>query len=96
MVAKKRHLTNPSDEGLMQGEEFATGYVLCVSLSPLFVKKEKVNFKNQFLVHLSTVVVLKYSDRSWVTIQSARWVTIQSASTIKPHPELYPYVKVPA
>jgi hypothetical protein len=33
---------------------------------------EKVNFKNQLLVHLSTVAVSKCSYRSWVNIQSAR------------------------
>ncbi|MDO8349768.1 MAG: hypothetical protein Q7S94_01270, partial [Gallionella sp.] len=44
-------------------------------------KWEKVNFKNQFLVHLSTVAVPKNSSLSWVNIQSAHWVTIRSAST---------------
>lgn len=33
---------------------------------------EKVNFKNQLLVHLSTVAGSKNSDLSWVNIQSAR------------------------
>jgi hypothetical protein len=33
------------------------------------------------LVHLSTAVGSKYSDRTWVNIQSARWVNIQSART---------------
>ena len=47
----------------------------------LFKKMEKVNFKNQLLVHLSTVAGSKYSDRSWVNIQSAQWVNIQSART---------------
>src|SRR4030067_2458083 len=42
---------------------------------------EKVNFKNQLLVHLSTVAVSKCSYRSWVNIQSAGWVNIQSART---------------
>jgi len=45
---------------------------------------EKVNFKNQLLVHLSTVAVSKSSYRSWVNIQSARWVNIQSARTTSP------------
>jgi len=43
------------------------------------IKKE--NFKNQQLVHLSTAVGSKYSNRTWVNIQSARWVNIQSART---------------
>ena len=42
---------------------------------------EKVNFKSQFLVHLSTAAVPKNSNRSWVNIQSAHWVNIRSAST---------------
>lgn len=42
---------------------------------------EKVNFKNQLLVHLSTVAVPKNSNRSWVNRNSARWVNIRSAST---------------
>ena len=42
---------------------------------------EKVNFKNQLLVHLSTAAVSKCSYRSWVNIQSAGWVNIQSART---------------
>ena len=44
----------------------------------------KVNFKNQFLVHLSTVAVPKYGNRSWVNIQSAHWVSIRSVSTNSP------------
>lgn len=49
---------------------------------------ENVNFKNQILVHLSTVAVPKNSNRSWVNIQSAHWVNIRSASTIKAKKEL--------
>ena len=35
--------------------------------------------RTSYLVHLSTAVGSKYSDRTWVNIQSARWVNIQSA-----------------
>jgi hypothetical protein len=37
------------------------------------------------LVDLSTVAVLKNSNRSWVKIQSAPWVNIQSALTAEQH-----------
>jgi hypothetical protein len=65
VALKKYHQKNHSAPVLMH-RGIRIGSVLCEALISLLLQKiEKVNFKNQFLVHLSTVAVLKNSKRSW-------------------------------
>ena len=59
---------------------------------------EKVNVKNQFLVHLSTVAVPKNGNRSWVNIRSAPTHTPLSTITptaIPPYTTAWLYVYSP-
>ena len=84
-VVNQQHQKSRSD--LAHAGKFVMGFVPRVFPRTLwlFKKMEKVNFKSQLLVYLSTVAGSKYGDRSWVNIQSALWVNIQSARTSYVH-----------